>query len=174
MPRKFIVSIVATFAFVAVLFCLTGCGSFTSTAPVTTAASVNPEAYKITKSYGDEVWTYACEAGYIPTDVAIGDTIQRDGSSYSLKETKDASGQQESVTLTIKLADNQQIPAIIVDNVYHAKNPAGGQALYQPQLQGASTLTVTFPRAGFGGQLKTNITKVTACTKYLPATTPKG
>jgi len=149
---------------------LTGCVSGITT-PVSTdtnAATASREAYKVAKEYQGEVWTYECADGYTPVDIAIGDTIQRDGSSYKLKENKEY-GKQVSVTLTIKLADNQIVPALIVDNSYHPENPAAGQRLYQPQLQAGSSLTVTLPRDGFGGGENGiwAITKATACTKYL-------
>jgi len=161
MIRKSLIAIVC--ASVALLG-LTACASGT--------VSADTPAYKVVSAYGSKPWTYACDTGYIPVDIAVGDMTQRDGSSYSLKESKDSAGVQESVTLSIKLADNQQVPVIIVDNAYHAKNEAGGQAIYQPQLQGGSTLTVTLPKEGFGGNTNSPITKVMACTKY--SATPKG
>ena len=149
---------------------LTACGSGSAT----TFPPSSPKAYKVVKEFQGSVWTYACADGYIPVDIAIGDMTQHDGSSYSLKENKDAFDEQVSVTLAIKLASNQEVPAIIVDNSYHAENSAGGQGLYEPQLQSTSSLEVTLPREGFGGELSRSITKVTACTKYLPTPASKG
>ena len=90
---------VLAFACVFALLGLTACSTPSSTPS-------NPKAYKVVEEYQKEVWTYACEAGYIPVDVAIGDMTQRDGSSYSLKENKDAAGEHVSVTLIINLVDN--------------------------------------------------------------------
>lgn len=160
--------IIATVALLLSLFGFTACSAGSST------TSSSHKAYEVVEEFNGEVWTYACAAGYIPVDVAVGDITQRDGSSYSLKENKDATGEQVSVTLAIKLADNQEIPAIIVDNNYHSENSASGQGLYEPQLQNGSSLEVTLPREGFGGVGSRPITKVTACTKYLPTPASKG
>ena len=161
---------VLAFACLFALFGLTACSFDSSTA----TAPSNPKAYKVAEEYQGEVWTYVCETGYISVDVAVGDMTQSDGSSYSLKENKDATGKQVSVTLAIKLASNQEVPAIIVDNNYHSENHASGQGLYEPQLQAGSSLEVTLPRKGFGGLGSRPITKVTACTKYLPTPASKG
>lgn len=95
-----------------------------SAAPAIPAESVAVVQLEGTGEDQPKKAAYRCAAGYAPIQVPVGKTVQADGATYELKETRpEYSTDQESVKLRIQLPVGVSAPSAIVNTAAHNRMP---------------------------------------------------
>ncbi len=139
------------------------------------AVDNGPAAELVPDSKGD-TWdaSYRCKEGFVPVQVAVGKTTQKDGATLSLTEERHRdygyatyNTDQISVTLHVKLDNYVYAPTLIINTGAHGAQPyLYPQHLFQASLQpgGANDynfFTLAYTPAHYEDD---GITDVTVCT----------
>ena len=140
--------------------------------PVTYAEPSTPEE-TIEPGIDESVVTtdgssYTCTVGFMPVQVPLGQTIQSNGASFTLGETRGTAGiYQETAEVSVTLPANVVAPTMIVNTAAHNMAPnVYPQYPLQIALEVGGTGNYTLvPGAYTDNFTEVGITDVTFCTK---------